>query len=113
MMGKISWLSYPSPSGVGKTTLTKNSTKISLIQNFVSHTTRPPKSNEVNGVDYHFVSMEKFKELIKNKKNFEYAEIFENYYGTLKDNVDQTIIDNDIMAHIDWQELNNYQNLKI
>ena len=70
-----------SPSGVGKTTLTKkiqqkfNSFKIS-----VSHTTRPPRSNEVDGVDYNFVSKEEFEHLIKEKKFYEYAKIFENYY---------------------------------
>ena len=54
-----------SPSGVGKTTITKKIQQ--KYQNFklsVSHTTRPPRSNEVNGVDYHFVSKEKFNELI-------------------------------------------------
>ena len=74
-----------SPSGVGKTTLTKkiqqkyNSFKIS-----VSHTTRPPRSNEVEGVDYYFVSKKEFEKLIDNKEFYEYAKIFENYYGTLK-----------------------------
>ena len=106
-----------SPSGVGKTTLTKKiQQKYPSFKISVSHTTRPPRSNEVNGVDYHFVSMEKFKELIKQKKFYEYAEIFENYYGTLKDNVDQTIIDNDIIFDIDWQgtkQLSKFKNLKL
>ena len=81
-----------SPSGVGKTTLTKkiqqkyNSFKIS-----VSLTTRLPRSNEVDGVDYKFISKAKFEELIKENKFYEYAKIFENYYGTLKQNVDETI----------------------
>ena len=106
-----------SPSGVGKTTLTKKiQQKYPSFKISVSHTTRPPRSNEVNGVDYHFVSMEKFKDLIKQKKFYEYAEIFENYYGTLKDNVDQTIIDNDIIFDIDWQgtkQLSKFKNLKL
>ena len=106
-----------SPSGVGKTTLTKKiQQKYPSFKISVSHTTRPPRSNEVNGVDYHFVSMEKFKELIKQKKFYEYAEIFENYYGTLKENVDQTIIDNDIIFDIDWQgtkQLSKFKNLKL
>ena len=106
-----------SPSGVGKTTLTKKiQQKYPSFKISVSHTTRPPRSNEVNGVDYHFVSMEKFKELIKQKKFYEYAEIFENYYGTLKANVDQTIIDNDIIFDIDWQgtkQLSKFKNLKL
>ena len=74
-----------SPSGVGKTTLTKkiqqkyNSFKIS-----VSHTTRKPRSNEVDGVDYHFVNKDKFEALIEKKEFYEYAKIFGNYYGTSK-----------------------------
>ena len=106
-----------SPSGVGKTTLTKKiQQKYPSFKISVSHTTRPPRSNEVDGVDYHFVSMEKFKELIKQKKFYEYAEIFENFYGTLKENVDQTIIDNDIIFDIDWQgtkQLSKFKNLKL
>ena len=75
-----------SPSGVGKTTLTKKIQQ--KYQNFkisVSHTTRSPRSNEVDGVDYHFVTKEKFKDLINDKKFYEYAKIFENYYGTVKE----------------------------
>ena len=73
-----------SPSGVGKTTITKKLQQ--KYQNFklsVSHTTRPPRSNEVNGVDYNFVS-KKFNELIEDNAFYEYAKIFDNYYGTLK-----------------------------
>ena len=87
-----------SPSGAGKTTLTKKIQQ--KYQNFkisVSHTTRAPRSNEVDGVDYHFVSHEKFKGLIKEDKFYEYAKIFENYYGTTKKGVDETIKNNDII----------------
>ena len=93
-----------SPSGVGKTTITKkiqqkyNSFKIS-----VSHTTRSARSNEVDGVDYHFVNEETFKKLIDDEKFYEYAKIFDNYYGTLKKNVDENIKKNDILFDIDWQ----------
>ena len=115
--GENIMLILSSPSGVGKTTLTKKiQQKYPSFKISVSHTTRPPRSNEVDGVDYHFVSMEKFKELIKQKKFYEYAEIFENYYGTLKENVDQTIIDNDIIFDIDWQgtkKLSKFKNLKL
>tara|TARA_B100000963_G_scaffold361513_1_gene397343 strand:+ start:12432 stop:13031 length:600 start_codon:yes stop_codon:yes gene_type:complete len=106
-----------SPSGVGKTTLTKkiqqkyNSFKIS-----VSLTTRSPRSNEVDGVDYKFISKAKFEELIKENKFYEYAKIFENYYGTLKQNVDETIKKNDIIFDIDWQgtkQLSKFENLNL
>ena len=76
-----------SPSGVGKTTLTKKlQQKYSNFKISVSHTTRSPRPNEVDGVDYNFISKEKFEELIKKRKFYEYAKIFNNYYGTLKKN---------------------------
>ena len=57
-----------SPSGVGKTTLTKKiQQKYQSFKISVSHTTRSPRSNEVNGVDYHFISKDKFEKLIKEK----------------------------------------------
>ena len=106
-----------SPSGVGKTTITKKiQQKYQSFRISVSHTTRKPRSNEVNGVDYHFVSQEKFEKLIKEKKFYEYAKIFENYYGTLKENVDKTLQNNDIIFDIDWQgtkQLSRFKNLKL
>jgi guanylate kinase len=106
-----------SPSGVGKTTLTKKiQQKYQSFKISVSHTTRSPRSNEVDGVDYHFISPQKFKELIAKKEFYEYAKIFENYYGTLKKNVDETIIKNDIIFDIDWQgtkQLSKFKNLDI
>lgn len=106
-----------SPSGAGKTTITKkiqqkyNSFKVS-----VSHTTRSPRSNEVDGIDYNFVSREKFEQLIKKGEFYEYAKIFENYYGTLKKNVDETILHNDIIFDIDWQgtkQLSRFDHLNL
>ena len=59
-----------SPSGAGKTTITKKiSQKYPKIKISISHTTRKPRSNEIDGVDYHFVSKDEFKILLK-KKNF-------------------------------------------
>ena len=93
-----------SPSGVGKTTITKKiQQKYSSFKISVSHTTRSPRSNEVEGVDYYFVDLKKFKELIKQDKFYEYAKIFNNYYGTLKEKVDENIKNNDILFDIDWQ----------
>ena len=70
-----------SPSGVGKTTLTKKlQQKYQNINISVSHTTRSPRSNEVDGVDYNFVSKKKFEEMINQNEFYEYAKIFENYY---------------------------------
>ena len=106
-----------SPSGVGKTTLTKKiQQKYQSFKISVSHTTRTPRSNEIDGVDYFFVSKSKFKELIDKKKFYEYAKIFDNFYGTLKENVDQSILKNDIIFDIDWQgtkQLSQFKNLNL
>ena len=106
-----------SPSGVGKTTLTKKiQQKYESFKISVSHTTRAPRSNEVDGVDYFFVSKEEFTRLIEEKKFYEYAKIFENYYGTLKKNVDEMKNENDIIFDIDWQgtkQLSKFKNLNL
>ena len=93
-----------SPSGAGKTTLVK---EISSKNNFsisVSHTTRKPRSNEIDGVDYYFIKQEEFKELIYKKKFLEYAKVFNNYYGSSKDVVINKL-DNgqNVIFDIDWQ----------
>ena len=77
-----------SPSGAGKTTLTKKIQQ--KYQNFkisVSHTTRKPRSNEVEGIDYFFINHQEFKKKIINNDFYEHAEIFDNYYGTSKKSV--------------------------
>ena len=106
-----------SPSGVGKTTLTKKiQQKYSSFKISVSHTTRSARSNEVEGVDYHFVDHIEFEKLIKEKKFYEFAKIFDNYYGTSKKNVDENIKKNDIIFDIDWQgtkQLANHKNLNL
>ena len=106
-----------SPSGVGKTTLTKKiQQKYSSFKISVSHTTRSARSNEVDGVDYNFVDLNEFKKLIKEKKFYEYAKIFGNYYGTLKKNVDEKIKRNDIIFDIDWhgtKQLSKHKNLNL
>ena len=106
-----------SHSGVGKTTLTKKiQQKYQSFKISVSYTTRPPRSNEVDGVDYKFVKKEQFEQLIKENQFYEYAKIFENYYGTLKKNVDETLQKNDIIFDIDWQgtkQLSKFKNLNL
>ena len=106
-----------SPSGAGKTTITKKiQQKYQSFKISVSHTTRKPRPNEVDGVDYYFVSQEKFKKLINEGKFYEYAKIFGNYYGTLKESVDEMIKTNDIIFDIDWQgtqQLSKFKNLKL
>ena len=93
-----------SPSGAGKTTLVK---KIALKKNFnisISHTTRKPRSNEKDGKDYHFVNHNQFKKLIKNNKFLEYAKVFKNYYGSLKETVIKKLKKGEnVIFDIDWQ----------
>jgi guanylate kinase len=94
-----------SPSGAGKTTITKKIQQ--KYQNFkisVSHTTRTPRPNEVDGIDYYFVTKDKFEELIKNNEFYEHAKIFDNYYGTSKNSVKEILKNNnDVLFDIDWQ----------
>ncbi len=93
-----------SPSGAGKTTLVK---KLSLRNNFkisISHTTRKPRVNEKNGKDYFFVRDKEFKRLIKQKKFLEYAKVFRNYYGSLKETVIKRLKKGEnVIFDIDWQ----------
>ena len=94
-----------SPSGAGKTTITKHLVnKIPNVKLSVSLTTRKPRSGEVNGIDYKFVSLKDFKEKVKKKLFLEHAKVFDNYYGTLKS---QIIVDlkkgKNILFDIDWQ----------
>ena len=93
-----------SPSGAGKTTLVK---KISIENNFkisISHTTRKPRTNEVNGKDYFFVNKEEFKNLVDKGEFLEHAKVFDYYYGTPKQPVMNALKDGkDILFDIDWQ----------
>ena len=106
-----------SPSGAGKTTITKKiQQKYHSFKISVSHTTRKPRPNEVHGVDYFFISHQEFKKKIEENEFYEYAEIFGNYYGTSKKTVDQIIKSNDIIFDIDWQgtkQLSKFENLRL
>ena len=94
-----------SPSGAGKTTITKKlSQKYPNIKISISHTTRKPRSNEIDGVDYYFVNKIKFQKLIDEGNFYEYAKIFDNYYGTSKALVKKLQDQNfDVVFDIDWQ----------
>ena len=96
---------FSSPSGVGKTTLTKKLEKNNdSFTISISHTTRKPRSNEINGKDYYFVDKEEFDSLVKAEKFFEYAKIFDNFYGTLKEPVLNLLSNGkDVLFDIDWQ----------
>ena len=107
--GKMIILS--SPSGAGKTTLVK---KISLEKKFkisISHTTREPRSNEIDGVDYFFTSEDKFNEMIKENAFLEHANVFKNLYGSTKDQVFANLeMGNNVLFDIDWQGAQQIKN---
>ena len=93
------------PSGCGKTSLVKalleSSTKLAVS---VSHTTRKPRKAEIDGKNYHFVSKERFAEMIANNDFIEFAEVFGNMYGTARSNIKEKLDANiDIILEIDWQ----------
>ena len=70
----------------------------------------------MNGVDYHFVSEKEFQNLISENKFYEYAKIYNHYYGTSKDSVENLIKKNDIIFDIDWQgtkQLSKIKNLNL
>ena len=94
-----------SPSGAGKTSVCKKiinyDNKIKLS---ISHTTRAPRDNEINGIDYFFIAGKEFNNKISDHSFLEYANVFGNYYGTSKENVEKTLSENfDVLFDIDWQ----------
>ena len=103
-----------SPSGAGKTTLVKLLSKRKGFVTSISHTTRTPRSNEVNGKDYYFVNYDKFKKMIKNNEFLEYAKVFKNFYGTTKLNIFKELDKgNNVIFDIDWQGTNQIISQKL
>ncbi len=94
-----------SPSGAGKTTLSRRLlAKDTNITMSVSVTTRSPRPGEVNGKDYHFISHEEFGRLRDRADMLEYAEVFGNFYGTPKRPVVEALqVGRDVLFDIDWQ----------
>ena len=100
--GKMIILS--SPSGAGKTTLVKKISKEKKFKISISHTTREPRVNEKNGIDYYFISHTQFQNLIKKNAFLEYANVFQNLYGSTKDQVFKDLENGDnVLFDIDWQ----------
>lgn len=97
------------PSGAGKSSLIKallaeHSTATTPLQVAVSHTTRDPRPGEENGVHYHFVSHQAFEEMIAQNGFFEHAKVFDNYYGTSRQAIENTLEQGiDVFLDIDWQ----------
>jgi guanylate kinase len=104
-----------SPSGVGKTTLVR----LLVIRNknfeiSMSNTTRETRKNEIEGKDYYFINEKKFNDLVKTKSFYEYARVFNNLYGTLKNPVIKNLFQGkDVLFDIDWQGSEQIKKLKL
>jgi guanylate kinase len=96
---------FAAPSGAGKTTLVHAVvTKHPELRFSISYTTRKPRRNEANGVDYLFVDEEKFMQLRDQGELLEYAEVFDHYYATSRSQVEKHLADNrNVILEIDWQ----------
>ncbi len=94
-----------SPSGAGKTSVCKKILENNdSIQISISATTRKPRQNEIDGVDYNFISRDDFENKILNDQFLEYAKVFENLYGSLIVDVEKiTKSKKDVLFDIDWQ----------
>lgn len=80
---------FCAPSGSGKTTIAKKMRELfPILSSSISVTSRPSRANEMDGIDYHFVSIEEFKKKISQGEFIEWEEVYENiFYGTLKSEI--------------------------
>jgi len=103
--GPFLLLVLSSPSGAGKTTLTKRLLETHPELTFsVSHTTRPPRGNEVDGRDYHFVSAETFDQMVADDAFAEWAHVHQHRYGTAKSEIERARTSHQgIVFDIDFQ----------
>jgi guanylate kinase len=94
-----------SPSGAGKSTIARKLLAADpYLEMSVSYTTRPMRPGETDGVDYHFVDLEKFREMVANHEFLEWAHVFDQRYGTPKATVDSILRSGrDVLFDIDWQ----------
>ncbi len=94
-----------SPSGAGKTTLSRKLLAADRnITMSVSVTTRKPRPGETDGKDYHFISQSRFDEMVEKKQLLEYATVFGNSYGTPRAPVEAALDEGrDVLFDIDWQ----------
>ena len=93
------------PSGAGKTSLVAELLqRLENIQVSVSHTTRPSRPKETDGIDYHFITQQQFETMIEQQQFVEHAEVHSNYYGTSKEWVQNKLSKGvDVILEIDWQ----------
>lgn len=104
---------FSGPSGVGKSSIIKElMADISGLGYSVSHTSRPPRHNETNGVDYHFVSEDTFRRMIDDRAFVEWATVYDHFYGTSAQGLrSQTETGLDVILDIDSQGAKNIRSL--
>ncbi len=107
MAGQLYVLS--GPSGTGKSVIIRELRKeVAGLDYCVSHTTRKPRNNETNGADYHFVDMETFKAMIQRGDFIEWAQVYDDYYGTSVSELEGKIEQgHDVIMDIDVQGARN------
>ena len=94
------------PSGAGKTSLVKalREKKQNSVAVSVSHSTRPIRPGETDGADYHFVSRDKFRQMVEDDQFLEHAQVFDNLYGTARESVENLLTSGKhVILEIDWQ----------
>ncbi len=93
------------PSGAGKTSLVRALiAQMPDLELSVSHTTRPMRPGETDGVDYHFVDTDTFRAMVARGEFLEHAQVFDNHYGTARSSVEQQLAaGHDVILEIDWQ----------
>jgi len=93
------------PSGAGKSSLVKALLELdAAVRPSISHTTRPPRGQEIDGREYHFVSDAQFDELIQNQAFLEWASVHGHRYGTSRESIEQRIAQGtDVVLEIDYQ----------
>jgi guanylate kinase len=107
-------LIFSAPSGTGKTTL-REALKLRLpdLAFSVSHTTRPPRENEKDGVDYHFISKEVFLNMIDRNEFLEWAQIHDHHYGTSRITTEKVLdMGKDLILELDVQGVESLRALK-
>ncbi len=94
-----------SPSGAGKTTISRRMLEVDKeIALSISVTTRVRRSNEIDGRDYHFISEDRYDEMVRNNELLEHATVFDHHYGTPAVHVNKCLAaGTDVLFDIDWQ----------
>ncbi|WP_207477389.1 guanylate kinase [Arenibaculum pallidiluteum] len=94
-----------SPSGAGKTTISRKLLQLDGSMSLsISVTTRPRRANESDGIDYHFMDKETFERMVQREELLEWAQVFDNYYGTPAGPVRDSLAQGrDVLFDVDWQ----------